>query len=403
VKKIQQDIKVSYSFPVFFTRNVFKVTNPVLSQTLKEYQDKSYRTLVIIDSNVFDATPELMEQIEQYTKHHGDIMKFVSSPFIMRGGEVCKNDLTDIEKIHELIDKQHMCRHSLVLVIGGGAVLDAAGYATATAHRGLRLIRMPTTTLSQNDAGVGVKNGINALGRKNFIGTFAPPFAVINDFNLLRTLPEKHLRSGISEAVKVALIKDRAFFDFLFRERHKLATFVPDIMERMITRCAELHMEHTGTSGDPFEHGSSRPLDFGHWIAHKIEELTNGEVQHGEAVAIGIAVDTLYSYHTNLISEIDLHKIITTLEDIGFNLYHWSLGWIDITRALKDFQEHLGGELCIPLLSGIGEKVERHEIDTALLIKCVKILSARYKGKESRDPNGKISDVGRRGLRDLLS
>ena len=111
---------------------------------------------------------------------------------------------------------------------GGGALLDLAGLAAATAHRGVRHIRIPTTTLSQCDSGVGVKNGINAFGKKNFIGTFAPPFAVINDFDLLASLPARDKRAGYVEAVKVALIRDSAFFNQIERDADKLAAFDAD-------------------------------------------------------------------------------------------------------------------------------------------------------------------------------
>lgn len=402
MKEINQQFNVNYSFPIIFTRDVFNVQSTVLSRVLGKSGQHKNRILIVIDSNVFEATPDLIEKIERHAGHNDDIVEFVSSPVIIRGGEDCKKDLSEVEKIHALIEKQHMCRHSFVLAIGGGAVLDAAGYAAATAHRGLRLIRMPTTTLSQNDAGVGVKNGINAFGRKNFIGTFAPPFAIINDFDFLDTLPPRILRSGISEAVKVALIKDRVFFDFLYHKRHALSAFVREVLEEMITRCAELHIEHIGKCGDPFEYGSSRPLDFGHWSAHKIEELTGGDIHHGEAVAIGIALDSLYSFHIGQISEIELQKIIITLEDIGFDLYHWSLSWMDINRALDEFQEHLGGELTIPQLNGIGDKIEVHRIDTSLLRKCVNILASRKKGKESRDGTGERSNVSKRDSGNVL-
>ncbi|MBI4827147.1 MAG: 3-dehydroquinate synthase [Nitrospirae bacterium] len=401
MKEIQQNFQVSYSLPVIFTRDVFSVGNKALSQLLSRTGRKN-KVLIIIDSKVFNATPKLMDKIEQYANIHSDIMEFVCPPFIIKGGEACKKDMSEVDKIHALIDKHHLCRHSFILVIGGGAVLDAAGYAAATAHRGIRLIRLPTTTLSQNDAGVGVKNAINAFGRKNFLGTFAPPFAIINDFDFLNTLPKKALRAGISEAVKVALIKDKEFFDFLYNERQKLASFEPEAMEKMIIRCAELHIEHIGTSGDPFEYGSSRPLDFGHWSAHKIEELTGGKVQHGEAVAAGIALDSLYSFHTGLINEIELRKIFSTLKDIGFELYHWSLNWMDINKALQEFQEHLGGRLTIPLLSGIGNRKDVNEIDTVLLKKCVNILSETAEGKERKHGSGKRPDAGKRGSRKIL-
>jgi 3-dehydroquinate synthase len=231
--------------------------------------------------------------------------------------------------------------------------------------------------LAQNDAGVGVKNGINAFGRKNFLGTFAPPFAVINDLDFLNTLNERDLRSGIAEAIKVGLIRDRSFFDFLYANRADLACFASSAMERMIVRCAKLHLEHIAGAGDPFECGSSRPLDFGHWNAHKLEELAGSELRHGEAVAIGIALDSLYSRYQGLLGDLDLHRILSILEDIGFILYHPALSWLDVDTALRDFQEHLGGELSIPLLEGIGRKIEVHEIDIQLMKRCIGMLAER--------------------------
>ena len=384
MKTIQQQFAVRYSYPVIFTRDAFSVNNSALCDVFKDSGRAHNRTLVVIDASVVAANPLLPEKIEQYATHHREIIEFADSPFIVRGGEICKIEPIEVEKIRALVDKRHLCRHSFIVAIGGGAVLDAAGYAAATTHRGIRLIRMPATTLAQNDAGIGVKTGINAFGRKNYIGTFTPPYAVINDFVFLDTLPARDLRAGIAEAVKVALIKDREFFDFLYRERHKLAKFEHDVMETMIMRCAELHLEHI-RGEDPFECGASRPLDFGHWSAHKIEELTGGDIKHGEAVAIGVALDSLYSYYIGNLTEIELHKILITLEDIGFNLYHWTLGWIDLNKALTEFQEHLGGELTIALLKGIGNKVDVHQIDDALLKKCIDVLSGRQKDKENKD------------------
>ena len=124
--------------------------------------------------------------------------------------------------VHRAIHEYGIDRHAYVLAVGGGALLDMVGYAAATAHRGVRLVRVPTTVLSQNDSGIGVKNSVNAFGKKNFLGTFAPPFAVFNDFTFLTTLSDRDWRAGISEAIKVALLKDATFFAFL--EEHATAS-----------------------------------------------------------------------------------------------------------------------------------------------------------------------------------
>ncbi|PIV88208.1 MAG: 3-dehydroquinate synthase [Hydrogenophilales bacterium CG17_big_fil_post_rev_8_21_14_2_50_63_12] len=397
---IEQRFTVNYTFPVIFTREVFAPDNPVLADVLRQGGHPHSQALVAIDSEVVRLNPGLLEQISQYGEAHQSVMSFVAPPFQVRGGEVCKHEPTEVERIHALVERHKICRHSFIIAIGGGAVLDAVGYAAATAHRGVRLIRLPTTVLAQNDAGIGVKNGVNAFGRKNFLGTFAPPFAVINDAAFLHSLPVRDLRAGMAEAVKVALIRDREFFDFLYEERASLSRFAPAAMEKMIFRCAELHLQHIGGGGDAFENGSSRPLDFGHWVAHKLEELSASEVKHGEAVAIGIALDSLYSRHLGILGEMDLFRILTLLETLGFALSHPALSWLDVEKALSEFREHLGGDLSIPLLEGIGRKVEAHQIDLPLMKRCIALLMERAAGKagEGVGPAVSANTLGR-GLR----
>jgi 3-dehydroquinate synthase len=373
---ILQKFSVQSDYPVIFTSGVFDQENKILGDLLMRSGSGDCNAIVIIDSGVVEASPGLQEKISEYGLKHG-IPGIAGQPYIMTGGEGCKKDFKEIYRIHDLVAKKGLCRHSFILAIGGGAVLDTAGFAAATAHRGIRLIRFPTTTLAQNDAGIGVKNSVNACGKKNFAGTFACPFAVINDSDFLKSLPERELRCGIAEAVKVALIRDRSFFDFLFGERHQLAAFVPETMQEMILRCAGLHLEHIREDGDPFETGSSRPLDFGHWSAHKIEEITAGAIRHGEAVAIGIALDSLYAMTCGLLDEAEAERIFTVLEETGFELYHPALKDLDIENALREFREHLGGRLTLTMPHGIGQITELNEIDINLYRRCIEMLSER--------------------------
>jgi len=254
--------------------------------------------------------------------------------------------------------------------------LDSTGYATAISHRGVKNIRIPTTVLSQNDSGVGVKNGINYKGKKNFLGTFSPPVAVFNDHNFLETLEHRDWRSGMAEAVKVALIKDKEFFNWLERNSGLLVQKNKTAMQYLVYRCAELHMEHI-SGGDPFEQGSSRPLDFGHWLAHKLEHLTDFLIRHGEAVAIGIAIDSAYSHLVEWLSKTDLDRIMHLLLNLGFELKHPKLlekNKLEIMDGLHDFREHLGGHLTIMLLEGIGKGKEINKMEPELINKSVDIV-----------------------------
>jgi 3-dehydroquinate synthase len=270
-----------------------------------------------------------------------------------------------------------------VIAIGGGAVLDAVGLVAAVTHRGVRLIRVPTTVLAQDDSGVGVKNGVNLYGVKNFCGTFAPPFAVLNDMDLLTPLSERDKIAGMAEAVKVALIRDGGFFAWLERNADDLVTFERPALAQMIRRCAELHMHQIARGGDPFETGSARPLDYGHWSAHKLESMTKHHVRHGEAVAIGVALDARYSVLAGLLAEGQEARICALLEHLGFRLWHPALeatrpdGSLAVFEGLREFREHLGGELTVTLLEDIGSGTEVHAIDETRMLAAITWLKER--------------------------
>ena len=395
MRTIEQRFTVAHEYPVIFTRDAFGGANASLADVVRRGGRPHNRALVVVDSEVARLTPGLFDKIARYGEAHSGAIDFVAPPFLVRGGEICKHQPLEVERIQALVEKHRICRHSFIVAVGGGAVLDAAGFAAATSHRGVRLIRLPTTVLSQNDAGIGVKNGVNAFGRKNFIGSFAAPFAVINDSAFLETLQPRDKRAGIAEAIKVALIRDREFFDTLYSKRAALATLAPAALEPVIFRCAELHLDHIAHGGDPFECGSSRPLDFGHWAAHKLEELSASALKHGEAVAIGIALDSLYSHRSGALGDLDLRRILTLLDTLGFALHHPALELLDVARALDDFREHLGGELSIPLLAGIGRKIEAHAIDVALMRQCIAVLAERQSSRSAATDGGATTAVMR--------
>ncbi len=381
---IERTIQVSFRHQVHFTSDVFQVANDVLQNILINGEVReSHKVLVILDESLANARPELTHEIEAYFGAHQERLKLVCPPLIIEGGERTKNSYFHVSEIQSHVDRYHIDRHSYVLAVGGGALLDMVGLAAATAHRGLRLVRIPTTTLSQDDSGVGVKNGINAFGKKNFIGTFAPPFAVINDSHLLDSLSPRDKRAGYVEAVKVALIRDRAFFETIERDAEALREFEPLAMQRLIYRCAELHLNHIATSGDPFEFGSARPLDFGHWAAHKLEQLSEYRIRHGEAVAIGIALDVTYSKRVGLIHGAASERILALLEKLGFELFSNELmhveakGSLMILTGLEEFREHLGGELTITLLEEIGRGLEVHEMIIPEVMEAIRELHQR--------------------------
>ena len=391
--RIERDVTVSWRHRVLFTQNIFDAENTVLRDTLEDDPAGGPRkVLLVLDEALTQARPTLAREIEIYFKTHSDALNLACAPLVMEGGERTKNSYFHVSEVHSQIDRYHIDRHSYLICVGGGALLDMVGLAAATAHRGIRHVRIPTTTLSQNDSGVGVKNGINAFGKKNFIGSFAPPFAVINDFQLLATLQPRDKRNGYVEAVKVACIRDGEFFAQIERDAEALRGFEPAAMQRLIHRCAELHMNHIATNGDPFEMGSARPLDFGHWAAHKLEQVSEYRIRHGEAVAIGIALDCIYAREMRHLSAEDCERILTLLEHLDFSLWTQDLlaedgdGRLVVLDGLEEFREHLGGRLTITLLRGIGEGFEVHEMNVP------KVLGAIHELRERAEslPDSKV-------------
>jgi 3-dehydroquinate synthase len=371
---VEARFSVAFAHRLLFVRDALRTDGAALREMLGP---GSHRVAVFLDGGVVRHWPALAAEVEAYAAAHDEAVALVGGIHVVPGGEAAKNDWTVVNRVVSAIDRGGLCRHSFVIAIGGGAMLDAVGYGAATAHRGVRLVRMPTTTLAQGDGGVGVKNGINLLGKKNFVGCFAPPWAVINDERYLETLDDRDWRCGFSEAVKVALLKDAALFDRIELDAARIARRDPEASRPVIRRCAELHLDHIVHGGDPFETEAARPLDFGHWSAHKIEQMSCYRVKHGEAVAIGLALDVVYAARAGLLGWSDADRVLAVLRALGFALTDETLACTDeLLGGLEEFREHLGGRLAITLLTGIGAPVEVDEIDTTLVREAIERLES---------------------------
>lgn len=400
--EIRPAFNVDFSYPVCFTEAVFAPENQILANILKSASRKAagqvpVKVFFIVDRGVKDTNPALEQNIRDYCRVHE--LNWSGGLLELPGGEAAKTQ-DNIGLMHRRMLDNQLDRQSYVIAIGGGALLDAAGYAATTFHRGIRMIRMPTTVLAQNDAGIGVKNGINSDGIKNLLGCFAVPYAVINDRQFLTTLPERAFRAGFAEAVKVALIRDAEFFHWICANADHLNGRDQQVTEYLIKRCAELHLNQICHGGDPFETGSARPLDYGHWSAHKLESLSGHQLLHGEAVAIGMALDTLYAVEAGLLARDKAESIIGLLLKLGFDLWHPSLltetvdGANALLAGLEEFRQHLGGQLCITLLTDIGRTLEVNAVDMDLMVVARnKLYDCVARGSRQYSPGG-LDEIG---------
>ncbi|MBT4838921.1 MAG: 3-dehydroquinate synthase [Methylococcales bacterium] len=380
---ISQNFTINYNYPIFFTQDIFNINNPLLKNIMDCNGEQIVSLMFVIDQNVVDATPQLQADIANYFADLSHV-KLLSTPLLIKGGESAKNDPELLQLLYRAVVDLKVDRQTRIIVIGGGAILDFVGYVAATAHRGIKLIRLPTTVLAQNDAGIGVKNGINLLGRKNFLGTFTPPDAVVCDFSFLQTLSERDRRAGMAEAIKVSLIRDAEFFYWLEDHCDALTQFELSAISYSIMHCAKLHGIQIVSGNDPFEKGNARPLDYGHWLAHKLEDLSGYSIRHGEAVAIGMLLDAHYALTINLLDKTTFNRVQNLLQNFGYILWYEDLnlkdemGRVAVLNGLSEFREHLGGELSITLLTGIGEAIEVHEIDEALMLQSLVWLKKTY-------------------------
>jgi len=379
-----QRITVPFDYPVYFTRDVFAPANRALLEAVTRKEPaRRHRLLVVVDGGVHAAWSGIEQTIAAYVAAYADHLMLAAPPLVVPGGEAIKNQPAAVSDLQARLHALGMDRQSLLVIVGGGAVLDMVGYAAATAHRGIRVVRVPTTVLAQTDSGVSVKNGVNAFGSKNFLGTFAPPFAVVNDASFLTTLAPRDAVAGMAEAVKVALVRDRELFAWQEANRAALAARELDAVCHLVERSARLHLAHIAGSGDPFELGSARPLDFGHWAAHKLEMLTEHRLRHGEAVAIGMALDSAYAVEAGLLAAAARDRIVTLLSGLGLPTWDQALRHCGpgerplVLDGLADFREHLGGDLTVTLLTDIGRGIEVHEMRDELVLRAVDWLSRR--------------------------
>ena len=367
-ERVDSPFSVAFRHRLHYTEDVLGRDHEVLSGVLEPSTGSPAKVLFFVDENVAASVPSIAADLLGVVGSHPHRCASAGEVRVVPGGESIKNDRAHLDRILRAINDADLDRRSYVVVVGGGAVLDAVGFAAAIAHRGIRLVRLPTTTLSQADSGVGVKNAVNLFGKKNWLGAFAVPWAVINDVALLSSLPDRDFVAGFSEAVKVALLKSPPTFDRLCRWSPRIRARDMAAALPMIRASVEMHLAHITQGGDPFEAREARPLDFGHWSAHKLEPMTGYTLRHGEAVAIGVAIDAVYSSLALGLPGRDADRVLRCLGELGFDLAHPLLGEVDrIFEGLEEFRQHLGGRLTITMLRAIGDPVDVHEIDLGLM------------------------------------
>ncbi len=374
--RIDARVSIEAAHRLRCTNDAFDVANPTLSELLDREDRDRARVSVFVDDGVLKAWPDLAGRIITYCDTHA--LELASPPTAVPGGEVSKNDRSILDDVMRALHEAKLCRRSYALIVGGGAVLDTVGYGAGIVHRGIRSVRVPSTSLAQCDSGVGVKCGVNRFGKKNYEGLFGVPWGVVNDESLLSSLAPTDWRGGFSEVVKIGLLKDPALFEATEAAASAVCDGSIEAGIPLIRRSAELHLRHIVDGGDPFETLEARPLDFGHWAAHKLEQMSDFRVGHGDAVAIGLRLDVLYAARIGMLPMALATRICDCLDALGL------LGWDESLRSqdtlldgLEEFREHLGGRLTVTLVRGVGDPVDVHEMDGSAVRAALDLLAER--------------------------
>lgn len=266
----------------------------------------------------------------------------------VQAGEEQKNICT-CQVIWQKLTDKHFDRHSLVIVLGGGVLGDMGGFCAATFKRGIDFVLVPTTLLAQVDASVGGKLGIDFNDFKNQIGVFCEPQATIINTNLLTTLPSRELRSGFAEVIKHCLISDAAMWENIRKK-----SLAEQDWETLVQH--SVAFKKSVTEKDPKEKGLRKILNFGHTIGHALESyfLTQGtRIFHGEAIAMGMIMESFIATEKNLINAEDLKGIVSYLTTIfGKESSSWQDG--EVISLMTQDKKNRGGEILAALPEGIG-------------------------------------------------
>ena len=369
-KKEADSIEVKFTVPceysVKFTRNMFGDDNGVLGEIVGADGKAEPRVVLVADRAVVENTPDLGKKIGKYFKDHG--IKLAAKPYVVNGGEINKtNGMTTVRQITELVADSALGRDGFMLAIGGGALLDAAGYAAASFNRGARIIRVPTTLLSQCSGACFPSVGTNVLNRKDSNSIFAVPFASVVDFDFLKTLPDAVRQEGVSEAVKIAVATDAKFLDWIGKNAEKISSGDEETLEELIRRSAALHVDVIAKNKNPIGSDAERIFEFGLWSAHRIEALGRFRIPHGAALAVGLCIDAAYSVAKNMVSEEDADIVGETLAKCG------ALNGIDriapildraddILWGITEFRQHTGGLPMFP--KPLGKAADVESVDT---------------------------------------
>lgn len=351
----KQDVRYS----VHFYEGLFSHANTVLLRAGIGHTPAAQRRLIVIDTKVLDLYGW---EIEAYFRENR-----VQYRFLPLETTEPQKTVENVLRVVRALDEFGVNRRSDPLIaIGGGVLMDVAGFAASLYRRGLPYVRVPTTLMGLIDAGIGIKTGINFDAHKNRIGSYFAPQRAYLDTHFLRTLDDRHVANGIAEIIKMAIIKDGRLFELLEQHADRLIPdrFVGHPAYREILARATVGMLEE-LAGNLWEAVLERIVDYGHTFSPTLEMAVLPELLHGEAVAIDMALSLVIAAQRDLITERELERALNLIQTFGLPIYHPQCEEALLMEALAETTSHRDGLQRLPLSKGLGRAMFINDLTRA--------------------------------------
>ena len=362
-----QDVRYS----VQFYDGLFTHTNTVLLRAGIGQTPACQRRLIVIDTRVLDLYGW---EIEAYFRANRVQYRFLP----LKTTEPEKTTENVLRVIRALDEFGVNRRSDPLIAIGGGVLLDVAGFAASLYRRGLPYVRVPTTLMGLIDAGIGIKTGVNFDSHKNRIGTYFAPQRAYLDTQFLKTLDDRHVANGIAEIIKMAIIKDARLFLLLEENAGDLIRdrFCGHAAYReILVRAAAGMLEEL--SGNLWETTLERIVDYGHTFSPTLEMAALPELLHGEAVAIDMALSLVLAAQRDLITTDELSRALGLIDAYGLPTQHPQCEEDLLMKGLSDSTSHRDGLQRVPLSYGIGNALFVNDLTRAEIRSAAKYLATR--------------------------
>lgn len=336
-------IKASREYSLFITSGSANLLFQLETHKLKNFY-------IITDENVFNLHKEYFELLKDKTV----------GLYIIKPGEESKN-IGSVSRIYDDMIIKDVNRKTVVAAIGGGVVGDLAGFVSSTFMTGLRLLQIPTTLMAQCDSSIGGKNGYNFNNIKNIIGTIYHPVMVYTDVNFIKTLNEREYKNGIAEIIKYGFVCDRNFFNYIEENKKGIREREVDKLLHIVSECARI--KGRIVESDEYDTDIRQVLNFGHITGYALESISGFGLSHGEAVSIGMVIETFMALRLGIIDEESYKRLISILNYFNMN---YSLGDIEpayLVEFIKKDKKKISKDIKFALPDKIGHAIITAEIN----------------------------------------